>query len=150
MNQQMLQKLCLKPPKFSSLGKSDTTPSMDCGFLSSINLCPNLPPDDPLNREDLESLMDVRRVTKEVEDYVRNRRLALEEKMFERFYLMRIEQSRKFIELIKKINKSWDDFVDYLKSIGAQGASGDGDCTVYSITNSSSLTALSQVTNDSK
>ncbi|CAH1365440.1 hypothetical protein MTP99_001704 [Tenebrio molitor] len=148
-HQQMFQKLCAKP-KFPSPTKSDTSPAAESGVFSGANLAGEEPPSMVQAREELEVSMDVKRIAKEVEDYVKNRRMTFEEKMFEKFYVMRIEQSRKFIDLIRKINKSWDDFVDYLKSIGAQGGSGDGDCTVYSLTNSSSLTALSQVTNDSK
>ncbi|EFA06290.2 hypothetical protein TcasGA2_TC009156 [Tribolium castaneum] len=139
MNQ---QKLGVKS-KFTSAARCGEPPG-ECSFFPAVGQ--NIPEEEPSE----ETNSELRKYEKEIEDYLKCRTHCLEEKMFERFYLMRIEESRKFIDLIRKINKSWDDFVDYLKSIGGQGASGDGDCTVYSITNTSSLTAVSQITNDSK
>lgn len=86
--------------------------------------------DECINLENIsDDLPSYAPIFKEVEDYIKRRRIALEEMMFDKFYFLRIEQSRKFIELIKTIEKNWADFVAYFKSIGEQGGVGDGDST---------------------
>lgn len=137
MNSALAQKLFAKPQPGapSSAPKDETPPIVDYGSLGNLSRDSS---ENPAKHEAMAAL-EVKMIERELEEYIKNRGLAFEEKLFEQFYYMRIEQSRKFIELVKKINKSWEDFVEYLKVIGSQGPFGDGDGTNYTVTNTNSF-----------
>ncbi|RZC40903.1 hypothetical protein BDFB_009156 [Asbolus verrucosus] len=139
MNPQHFKKFCLKS-KFTNPGNTNVPAAPNSEIVSGVNAVQNCTADEPSTAMQTKEESEFEQVGKELEDYVNARRKALEDKMFEKFYLMRVEQSRKFIEVIEKINKQWENFLDYLKSIGCEEVSGDGDCTVYSLSDSSGRT----------
>ncbi|RZC36964.1 hypothetical protein BDFB_012232 [Asbolus verrucosus] len=81
--------------------------------------------------EELEMSTDIKQIGKDLEDFLKSRLLELEEKMTEIFYIMRIEQIRKFMDLIKNINKHWDEVMKRRKSAESQG-DGNGNGAVHS------------------
>lgn len=88
--------------------------------------------EDPLIGQSLENTCN------DIERYIKKRKIKWEELLFEKFYAMRMIQTRKFINLIQTNSLQWQTFLDYLKSIATE----DKSTCVSQIHSFASLTSL--------
>ncbi|KAL3285970.1 hypothetical protein HHI36_000484 [Cryptolaemus montrouzieri] len=104
-------------PEFSPSSSTIMSIAGDLKELENIYLHEMLPPsasqiEIPKNSISYEELG---KFTAEMDDYFKQYKRKIEDKMLTEFYQLRIEMSKQFIELQDKITRSWDGFMHYLK-----------------------------------
>lgn len=100
-----------------------------------------------LPKSSLEDSSHLEQFCQNMNTYLKIYGTALEAKMFDKFYTLRVEQSRRSIDCIGHINKSWKNFVECSKSIAAQRNFGNENCALHSVSQCTSLTTVSVINN---
>ncbi|XP_045461734.1 protein NEDD1-like isoform X2 [Harmonia axyridis] len=104
-------------PDFSPSSSTIMSIAGDAKDLENIYLHEMLPPS--ASQIDVQknsiSSEELNRFAGEMDEYLKQHKRKIEDKMLAEFYQMRIEISKQFIELQDKITKSWDGFMQYLR-----------------------------------
>ncbi|KAK9880460.1 hypothetical protein WA026_011706 [Henosepilachna vigintioctopunctata] len=104
-------------PDFSPSSSTIMSIAGDMKDLENVYLHEMLPPSASqigLQKNEV-TYEEFDRLASEMDDYLKQHKRKIEDRMLAEFYQLRIEMSKQFIELQDKINKSWDGFMQYLK-----------------------------------
>lgn len=104
-------------PDFSPSSSTIMSIAGEMKDLENIYLHEMLPPSASQIdlRKNSISCEEFNRFATDMDEYLKQYKRKIEDKMLTEFYQLRIEMSKQFIELQDKITKSWDGFVNYLK-----------------------------------